>query len=149
MKLEFVTLEDHPRRGIAFLISSNEKVTAKSVFDGLENSNPERMLLTRFEGGIHGLPNKRWYHGWAQSQYNGNYTNCFVFKCQEKRLEHRFYGFLCNPKPSDRRYQVCVLIRHAFKKEWETDETDFKIIEEIGTTPAVQKAIDDYFKEKP
>ena len=93
MKLEFVTLEDHPRRDIAFLISSNEKVTAKSVFDGLENSNPERMLLTRFEGGIHGLPNKRWYHGWAQSQYKGNYTNCFFLSVKKRGWNTGSTGF--------------------------------------------------------
>ena len=151
MKLEFVTLEDHPRRGVSFLISPNEKVTAKPVFDGLENSNPERMLLTRFEAWVDGLLNDKWYHGWAQSQFAGKYTNCFVFKYKGKRLEQRFYGFLYNPKtkPSDHGYRLCVLIRHASKKEWETDETDLKIVEEIRTTPAVQRIIDDHFKEKP
>jgi hypothetical protein len=151
MKIEFITLEDHPRRGVAFLISTNEKVTAKSVFDSLKNSNPERILLTRFDAWVDRLVNDKWYHGWAQSQFAGKYTNCFVFKYKEKKLEQRFYGFLCNPKakPSERGYQLLVLIRHASKKEWEIDETDLKIVEEIRTTPAVQRIIDDHFKEKP
>ena len=147
MKIEFATEKNHKKRSVAFLVCSNKKVSAKLVFDGLENTNPERMLWVRFDSWVAGLPNKKWYHGWTQSQYKGNYTNCFVFKCKEKKLEHRFYGFLCNPKPSDHSYQVCLLIRHALKKEWETDETDLKIVEEMRNLPTVQRAICDCLKE--
>jgi hypothetical protein len=149
MKIEFVTLESHPRRSVAFLISSEEKVTAHPFFKELKDSNLERTLLTRFDAWKDGLVNDKWFHGWTQSQFTGRYTNCFVFKCKIKRLEQRLYGFLCNPKkgPSDRGYRLCVLVRHASKNEWETDEADLKIVEEIRTTLAVRKIIDDHFKE--
>jgi hypothetical protein len=71
-----------------------------------------------------------------------------VFKCTEKRLEHRIYGFLCNPK-FDRSYQVCILVIHAYKKEHGTHETYLKQVEEMRTTLAIQRAIAAYFKEKP
>lgn len=149
-KIEFITSEEHPRRGVAFLISSDENVTAKSVFDSL-NVNSERILLAWFDAWVDGLKNDKRYHGWTQSQFSGRYTNCFVFKYREKRLEQRFYGFLCNPKnkPSDRGFQLCVLIVHASKNQWETDENDLRIVERIRMTPGVQKAINDYFKGKP
>ena len=105
--------------------------------------------MTRFDAWIDGKIEKKWYHGWDRSEFQGKYTNCFVFKCKEKRSEHRFYGFLYNPKLSNPRYQICVLVVHAFKNEWATDETDLKEVERIRTTPAVKKVIDDFFKEKP
>jgi hypothetical protein len=147
-KVELVTLENHPKRGVAFLISRHRKVTAKDAFDDLD-SNIERLLRTRFDAWIDGQINKKWYHGWTQSEFEGKYTKCFVFKCKGKRLHHRFYGFLYNPKPSNHSYQICVLVSHALKNEGETDETDLKEVEEIRTISAVQKSIDDYFREKP
>lgn len=147
-KLEFTTREDDQSRGVVFLISEDRRVTAKSIFDGLKK-NTERMFKTRFDYWLVGKPYPQGYHGWDQSEYQGKYKNCFVFTCNENRLARRFYGFLCHPKPLNRRYYVCVLIRHAFKKEHETDETDLKIVEEMRISPAVQKALNDYFKEKP
>ena len=146
-RLEFIT-EDHPRRGVAFLISEDERVTAKPIFDGLKEDT-RRMFKTRFDYWLSGKPYERGYHGWDKSEYQGGYVNCFVFTCRENRLAQRFYGFLCNPKPSDHGYHICILIRHASKKEHETDETDLKIVEEIRTSPIVKKVIDDYFKENP
>ena len=146
--LEFITTEDHPRRGVAFLISEDEKVVAKSAFD-LLNEEVERALRTRFDAWVDGLTNKKWYHGWNQSEFRGKYTKCFVFKCKEKRSFHRFYGFLSNPRSSDPSYQVCILVNHAFKSEWETDEADLKDVEEIRMSYLVQKIIDNYFRETP
>lgn len=146
--IEFITRDNHPRRAVAFLISSGRQITAKSVFDGLGN-NSEKTLLSRFDAWVDWLKNDKWYHGWTQSQFEGRFTNCFVFKYKENRLEQRFYGFLCNPKSSDRGFQLCVLIRHASKNQWETDENDLRIVEEIRTRPAVQKIIYNHFKENP
>ena len=78
-----------------------------------------------------------------------NTTIVLFLRPEKKESAQRFYGFLCNPKPSDHRYCVCILVRYASKTKHETDEIDLKIVEEMRTLPAVQKAIDDYFKEKP
>lgn len=142
-KIELITREDHSRRGVAILISEDRKATAKSVFDKLccKPNDIERTLRTRFDAWIDGQNNKKWYHGWTQSEFQGRYTKCFVFKY----YKNRFYGFLCNPKKSNTRYQVCVLISHALKKEWETDEADLRDVEAMRTTSAVKEAIDVFF----
>jgi hypothetical protein len=120
-------------------------VTAKPIFDNLKG-NIDRLLRTRFDAWIDKQPDKpSRYHGWNQSEFQGRYTHCFVFKAKS----NRFYGFLCNPKPSNRSYQVCILVRHAFKKEHETDGTDLKQVEALRTTVAVQRAITDYFRRNP
>lgn len=146
-QIKFVAGEHHHKRGICFLISEDNRVTAKPSFDRLSknNKNIERLLRTRFDAwrDKH-LDKPARYHGWNQSEFQGRYTRCFVFKAKA----HRFYGFLCNPKSSDRSYQVCILVRHAIKKEHETDETDLKQVEELRTTIAIQRAITDYFGEK-
>jgi len=148
-RIEFITGEDHPKRGIAFLISDDirdKKVTAKPIFDRLNNRNINivRLLRTRFDAWRDRHPDKpARYHGWDQSEFNGRYTYCFVFKAKN----NRFYGFLCNPKsiinPS---YRVCILVRHALKKEHETDESELSKVEEIRKMEAVKKTIDVYFR---
>jgi hypothetical protein len=138
---------DHPMRGVAFLISEDKRSTAKSGFDGL-NKNTKNMFQTRFDYWLNNKPYGKGYHGWDKSQFGGKYTHCFVFTCREKRKAQRLYGFLCNPKPSDQRYRICVLIRHAAKTEHETDENELRIVEEMRNLPDVLKALDDYFEEE-
>src|SRR4030042_3524380 len=104
------------------------------------------MFRTRFDYWLGGKPYEKGYHGWDHSEYNGRYTKCFVFTCKEARVAQRFYGFLCNHKPFDSRYHLCVLVRHAAKKEHETDETELKIVEELRTSLAIQRAVKNYFK---
>lgn len=147
-KIELITPENHPRRGVAFLISEDKRVTAKLEFDGL-TENTQRMFKTKFDYWLSRKPYREGYHGWDKSEYQGKYVNCFVFTHRENRLAQRLYGFLHNPKISNPNYQVCVLVRHASKKKHQTDETDLKIVEEMRTLPVLQKAIGDYFKEKP
>jgi hypothetical protein len=58
------------------------------------------------------------FHGFTEA----GYRLCFTFKWRENRLENRFYGFLCNPKPdTERGFRLCVLMYHAAKIEWKTD----------------------------
>jgi len=148
-KLKFVTPEDHKRRAVAFLISKNIKVTANAAFKKLSNDH-KLWLQIRFEYWIDRRPpNKKWFHGWNQSEFQGKYTKCFVFKCREKLWYHRFYGFLCNPKSSNPGYQVCILVIHAYKEGYETNEADLKGVEELRTSPIIIKIINDYFREKP
>lgn len=146
-QIKIVTGKDHEKRGIAFLISnpSDRKITAKDFFDGLDDKNViKRMFLTRFDSWRDGQPNKTSrYHGWDKSEFKGQYTQCFVFKYKNIRL----YGFLCNPKEKNSRYQICILVRHAKKKERETDEIDLKQVEGIRSTVPIQKTIKDFFKE--
>ncbi|MDO9565164.1 MAG: hypothetical protein Q7J15_00240 [Candidatus Desulfaltia sp.] len=140
-RIEFIAGEHHQRRGVCFLISGDKKVAAKPIFDNLKG-NIDSLLRTRFDAWIDnqlGKPSR--YHGWNKSEFHGRYTKCFVFKAKS----HRFYGFLCNPKPSNNSYQVCILVRYAFKKEHKTDEADLKQVETLRTTVAVWRAITDYF----
>lgn len=147
-RLEFITRKDDQRRGVLFLISQDGRITAKSAFDSLDK-NTKRMFQTRFDYWLSGKYYARGYHGWDQSQFQGKYTHCFTFTGREERSAKRFYGFLDNPKPADRRYRVCILVRYASKTKHETDETDLKIVEEMRMLPAVRKVVDDYFKERP
>ena len=146
-RIEIIIGKEHPRRGVAFLISENnedKRITAKTAFDSL-NKTYERSFRTRFDAWQSGQPNKSArYHGWDKSEYGGRYTNCFVFKYKS----HRFYSFLCNPKETNPRYQICILVRYARKKEWVTDITDLKHVEEIRTILAVHKTIKDFFRRE-
>jgi len=144
-QIEFIAGESHQKRGVCFLISGDRKVTAKPIFDKLKE-NIDRSLRSRFDMWIDKQPDKpSRYHRWNQSEFQGRYTHCFVFKVKS----NRFYGFLCNPKKSNPIYQVCVLVRHALKKDHETDETDLKQVEEFRTTLSIQRTITDYFRRNP
>jgi hypothetical protein len=145
--IEFITPKDHQRRAIAFLISENVRVTSRSGFDGLDE-NTKRSFRTKFDYWLSGKPYWRGYHGWDKSEFQGKYTHCFVFTSREERTAQRFYGFLCNPKLSDHRYCVCVLVKYTPKTRGETDQTDLRIVEEIRTLPEVQEAVRNHFKEK-
>lgn len=148
-RLKFETPEDDTRRAVAFLISNNIKVTANAAFKKL-GRDYKLWLRKRFEywvGG--GKPNIKWFHGWDQSEFQGKYTKCFVFKCREKFSYHRFYGFLWNPKSSNPRYQVCILAIHAYKDEYETYEPDLRKVEELRTLPITKTTIENYFRGKP
>jgi len=148
-RLKFATPEDDKRRAVAFLISNNIRATANTAFKKLSKDH-QLWLQIRFEYWISGQrPNKKWFHGWNLSEFQGKYTKCFVFKCREKLQYHRFYGFLRNPKASNPGYQVCVLVIHAYKEGYETDEADLKGVEELRTSPIIIRTIDDYFRGKP
>ena len=147
-KIELITPDNDPSRGVAFLISEDRRVTSKPNFDSLDE-NTKSMFQTRFDYWLTGKPYGRGYHRWDKSEFQGKYTNCLTFTCREERKAKRLYGFLCNRKPSNHRYCLCVLIRFASKKKRETDETDLKIVEEMRTLPPILKAVDDYFKENP
>ena len=138
--------EKHERRGVAFLISDDKNIDAHRFYYGLpENNTIRRMFNTRFDNWQEGQPPKNHrYHGWDNSEFNGRYKKCFVFKYQENRL----YGFLCNPKDGKPRYQICVLIVCATKHKKESDETYLKYVEKTREDFTVKRIIKDYFKEK-
>jgi len=144
--LEFITSADHERRGVAFLILDDSKVTAKNEFDKLKK-NTQRHFRKRFETWQIGLIKNDWYHGWDKSEFSGKYTKCFVFEYKSKNKGNRFYGFLCNPKDENPRYQLCVLINHIIKRQYKTQIAFLDIVETFRTTLKIQKKIKDFFKE--
>lgn len=143
-RIEIIIGENHPKRGLAFLKSQDRRVNAKSAFKKLDKKS-KYTFKTRFEYWQSGKPHKKYYHGWDKSEFKGKYTNCFVFK----HNKHRFYGLLRSKiKKYNPSYQVCVLVVYTEKDEWETYELDLKTVEAIRTTLAVQKTMEDFFKEK-
>lgn len=145
-QIEFYSGKDHPRRGICFLLSDNKKVNAKSFYNRLvgKKENIGRAFRTRFDAWIGGQPNKpARYHGWDKNEFQGKYVHCFVFKRNPQRL----YGFLCNPKSDNPRYQLCVLVIHASKNTHKSDENILKQVEEIRVDIEKMNIIANYFKE--
>jgi len=145
--IEFATPENHERRAVVFLVSGDARINSKPGFDNL-NENTKRNFKTKFDYWLSGKPYWRGYHGWDKSEFQGKYTHCFVFTSREEKTAQRFYGFLCNPKSSDHRYCVCVLVRYRTKTRRETDEIDLKIVEEIRLLTDVQNTVKNHFKEK-
>jgi len=144
--IEIIAGEDHPKRRVVFLISDDRKVTAKKAFDCLDRTG-ERTLRRRFDMWLDNQPGRKRYHGFNSSQFNGRYTNCFVFKCG-KHNQERFYGFLRKSKERNPAYEICILVVHIKKKRDETEESDLKDVIALSETIAVQKAIKNFFKEK-
>ena len=144
--LEFITSYDHHRRGVAFLNIDDSRVTAKFEFDNL-NLNLQRHFRKRFEAWQEGKIQNDWYHGWDKSEFSGRYIKCFVFEYKSKG--DRFYGFLCNPKEENPRYQLCVLINHKIKRQHKTQTVDLNTVECFRTTLNIQREINKFFKENP
>lgn len=102
------------RRGLAWLLSSpvETKWNAKTEFLSL-NENIQRQFKARFGAWVDGFVNDKWFHGWSET----GYRDCFVFKYQERRI----YGFLCNPRPQEKSFQLCVLVSYTTKHEHTAD----------------------------
>lgn len=84
---------------------------------------------------------KTWLHGFPNDRIC---KKCFVFRLGD----HRLYGFLCNPLPkSDGRFQLCVLLIHSDKHQWETEPSIKRKIEQWRTHPAVKDAIAYVYKD--
>jgi hypothetical protein len=132
------------RRAVSFLIYKKEQfVNAKDAFLAL-TVDEQRTLLSRIDYWIDGKIAKRYFHGWDSSQYRGKYTECFVFKLQDRR----FYGFLAHPKSADRRFEVCVLVLHEEKNQWETEESDLRRSKGISEDSDVRKALTEHYDPK-
>jgi hypothetical protein len=145
-KLTFISCENHARRGLLFLDSTDRKIDAKNEFDKFTD-NVKRHFKTRFDAWIDGHANKHWFHGWNQTEFGGKYQNCYVFKYEDNRHQRRLYGFLHHPRKSNANYQICVLVCHAFKNKSKTDEYYLKTVEDIRSSFVVQAVIKDFFKE--
>jgi hypothetical protein len=127
------------RRGLAFLIfPGNANVTAKIEFDRLKD-NDKRWFKSIFDFWLDGGIRPAYFHGWDTDEFEGKYTQLFVFK--QRSRKHRFYGFLCHPKDNNLSYEQCVLVNYASKGAWETDERILRACEDVRQNPDVQREI--------
>lgn len=134
------------RRALAFLVSKDGGgADAQDAFTRL-NKNREREVRSRFDHWIAGGIKDEYFHGWPN---DAKYKKCWVFKWKDKRQRHRLYGFLFHPYPhTDPRFQLCVLVLHATKNEWETDTAELDRVVALQTDPRVVAAIARAFVDK-
>jgi len=120
-------------RGIGFLEGHSE-LDAGIEFDSLGVSDERyfRASMDQWLDGANG-PKTRFHNFKSDPEYR----ECFVFKCDE----HRLYGFLCNPKDTDRRFQLCALCIHALKHEHQSDRAELKRVDEWRQSLGAQEAI--------
>jgi hypothetical protein len=131
----------HARRAVAFLEQhSASYVDIKAAFDKLKAS-AQRYHFKSFDFYLGNHKNDDRHHGWNQSQHNGKYTECYVFKNLSEK--ERLYGFLCRPKEGNPEFEMCVLILYAKKKTWNTDTTELDRAERMCTDPDVIAALQD------
>ena len=128
-------------RGVVFLeCKQDEDIDAAAVFEKLDE-NRERELRDRFEYWIDGFHHDKYFHGWKAP----GYRECFVFKWRHKGKNHRFYAFLCHPKPSNYRFQICVLVSHTTKSVWNTDSSELDEANKLRVNQDVISAIENEF----
>jgi hypothetical protein len=100
-------------RGIGFL-TGDEWLNAQHVFDGLPEKAAEN-VRNRIDHWLSGGVFDKYHHGWPNAP---KHDQCYVFKYQSPR----FYGFLCNPKPSTHGgFRLCVLTECLEKHKWNTE----------------------------
>lgn len=133
-------------RGVAILISTDGRIRANTAFEGL-NHKEKNWFQVSFD---HWCANREWikkrYHGWTASEYDGRYNCCFVFKGNAKQRQLRLYGFLCHPKRTNPRFELCVLVHPAYKDRDETYEPDLAKTKQISLMPEVIRAYTDLFR---
>ena len=109
--IQMVAGHSNKMRSVAFLVCN--EFDGYDVYDRL-SEKLKRHLSTSFDYWIMNKPMDKRFHGWNRSSFGGAYTNCFVFKLPHKR----FYGFLCNPKSRNPRYQLCATDGFAVFRSW-------------------------------
>src|SRR5262245_37913459 len=139
---------DH--RAIATLTVLNDMTIDSKVVLDLLPIKRRRELWDRFDYWIDGGYQDKYFHGWPNDPSR---KYCFVFKWRDKNQNHRMYGFLQNPTPkSNPRFQVCILVGHAVKTEWETDNAEIDPVNKLRTKPEIMDAVKRCFpevKERP
>jgi hypothetical protein len=125
-------------RGLAFLdCDEDADVNAKKVFEALK---PKRQYTVRdrFDHWLDGGQFKKYHHGWPNDP---DRRNCYVFKWLDGNTGHRLYGFLCHPRGSDPKFQVCVLVAHSQKNENETEQWVINLVNRLRLDPDVLKDV--------
>jgi hypothetical protein len=128
-----------------FLSCDGNEVSALKKFQQLKG-NEERDIRSRFDYWIGGGIHDKYFHGWPNDM---EHKDCYVFKWRKGRQCHRFYSFLYHPTPlSNPGLQLCVLVSHAVKNEWNTDPRELDGAKRLRGTPAVIAAIKKEFPDK-
>ncbi|MBE3086864.1 MAG: hypothetical protein IMZ64_11685 [Bacteroidetes bacterium] len=146
-RLRFLTREaSNATRAVAILISPDGKIAANATFNQL-NVKEKSWLQVSFD---HWCVNREWipkrYHGWTGSEFDGKYKRCFVFKGNAKQRKLRLYGFLCHPKESNPRFELCILVHPSYKEGDETYEPDLEKTKEISLMPEVKQIYMNLFR---
>ena len=119
-KYEFQAVPGHAIAwcSVGFLVEDgNPALNAKAVFAGLK-IDQERDVRKKFDYWLAEGKHDGWFHGWRTDE---DVKYCFTFKWAEKRLNHRFYGYLWNPQPkTNPRFHICVLMFHESKNDEST-----------------------------
>ncbi len=149
-KYEFQAVPGHAigRRSVGFLVEDgNPALNAKAVFAGLK-IDQERDVRKKFDYWLAEGKHDGWFHGWRTDE---DVKYCFTFKWAEKRLNHRFYGYLWNPQPkTNPRFHICVLMFHESKNDESTNRTILLRCMALRGYATVQLAINFVFPdEKP
>jgi hypothetical protein len=136
--IEFIDGHSVGRRGLAWLILDppDKHVNAKTIFEGLTDKL-QQDVHNRFDYWLSGNPQKNWYHGWDEPDYK----DCFVFRYKKNNQHQRLYGFLCNPDPNNPSLQVCVLVSHTTKNEWEADKSEKKRMNDLKNNEKIIQAL--------
>lgn len=144
-KVNAKTSSKHPKRAVLFLKEHDASfVNVEEAFKALDEEIQD-FFETSFDYWLEDHKRPRRFHGWDKSEFGGKYQECFVFKYDP----HRFYGFLCHPKePEDGRFLGCVLVLHAKKDKWKTDEQELKRAEQMRQDLRVQNACKQAFSAK-
>ena len=133
-KLEFQTSRDHEWRCVAFLTSSHGQLSVYGIFKNLRDNEKNRFRSNFDHWCMRGNSPTR-HHGYNKSQHGGRYNECYTFKGRDAKSMLRIHGFLCNPRTSKPRFQLCVLVHHAYKEGHEIDPSALDRVIRIRSTP--------------
>ena len=117
--------------------SRDTSIDAGDVFNRLSQKK-DRELRDRMDYWINGGVNDDWFHGWSKPE---KHRECFVFRWKQRGINHRIYGFLCHPIDLLPRFIACVLVSHATKAKWHTDQVILDRMCVLQTDPAVSTAV--------
>jgi hypothetical protein len=132
----------HKHRSVAVIEDhSSPLANLKGFFPKMPVTSDDRYYRKSFDYWLGDFRNNRRFHGWDKSQYNGKFTECFVFKNVSEA--ERVYGFLCRPKRNDTNYEMCVLVHSATKKKWTTDTAELQRAKDMKSDADVLKALQD------
>lgn len=128
-------VERTDRRAVVFLVGNPEEDFINAFGSQAGNSEEVEQLrkhlkvsATYYLGGHHA--NQR-HHGWDKTEWNGDYTECHVFKPIDDR---RYYGFKFHPRLNPR-FEVFVIIHVTGKSKHDTDPAVLDRILRVARRP--------------
>jgi hypothetical protein len=115
-------------------LEGHSELDAGTEFDNFKEANVKafRVRMDQWLDGANGPDT--YFHNFKS---DFAHRNCFVFK----HKQHRLYGFLCHPKQSDLRFQLCSLCVYTTKNEHESDRAELDRVEAWCGNPVAMQAI--------